>query len=154
MVEIRGNIYFFHIGEHQAWLLGCHCSATRPFRPNVLNAHMPIVGVGSDRDISWWRHQMETFSALLAFCAVNSPVTGEFTAQRPVTRSFEVLFNQRLNKGLSTQAWGWWFETPSRPLWRHCYVKFWSQRIQIKPEKYFLQASKSATHFTEYVNIN
>ena len=41
-------------------------------------------------DIPWWRHQMETFSALLAICAGNSPVTGEFPAQRPVTRSFDV----------------------------------------------------------------
>ena len=38
---------------------------------------------------SWWRHQKETFFALLAICAGNSPVTGEFPAQRPVTRSFE-----------------------------------------------------------------
>ena len=38
----------------------------------------------------WWRHQMETFSALLAFCAGNSPVTGEFPVQRLVTRSFDV----------------------------------------------------------------
>ena len=37
-----------------------------------------------------WRHQMETFSALLAICAGNSPVPGEFLAQRPVTRSFDV----------------------------------------------------------------
>ena len=37
----------------------------------------------------WWRHQMETFSALVALCAGNSPVIGEFPAQRPVTRSFE-----------------------------------------------------------------
>ena len=41
----------------------------------------------------WWRHQMETFSALLAFCAGNSPVTGEFPAQRPVKRSFDVFFD-------------------------------------------------------------
>ena len=41
---------------------------------------------------SWWRHQMETFSALLAFCAGNSPVTGELPAQRPVKRSFDVFF--------------------------------------------------------------
>ena len=34
---------------------------------------------------SWWRHQMETFSALLAICAGNSPISGEFPAQRPVT---------------------------------------------------------------------
>ena len=39
----------------------------------------------------WWCHQMEKFSALLAICAGNSPVTGEFPAQRPVTRSFDVL---------------------------------------------------------------
>ena len=37
--------------------------------------------------VTWWRHQMETFTALLAICAGNSPVTGEFPAQRPVTRS-------------------------------------------------------------------
>ena len=36
------------------------------------------------------RHQMETFLALLAFCAGNSPVTGEFPTQRPVTRSLDV----------------------------------------------------------------
>ena len=40
-------------------------------------------------------------------------------AQRPVTRSFNVLFDLRLNKRLSKQSWGCWFETPSRPLWRH-----------------------------------
>ena len=52
--------------------------------------------------------------------AGNSPVTGEFPAQRPVTRSFDVFFDQRRNKWSSKQWWGWWFETPSRPLWRHC----------------------------------
>ena len=31
---------------------------------------------------------MEIFSALLAFCAGNSPATGEFPSQRPVTQSF------------------------------------------------------------------
>ena len=69
---------------------------------------------------AWWRHQMETFSALLALCVGNSPITGEFPAQRPVTRSFDVFFDLRLNKRLSKQSWGWRFETPSRPLWRHC----------------------------------
>ena len=51
----------------------------------------------------WWRHQIETFSALLAFCAWNSPVPGEFHAQRPVTQSFDVIFDLRLNKRLSKQ---------------------------------------------------
>ena len=63
---------------------------------------------------------MKTFSALLAISAGNSPVTGEFPTQRPVTRSFDVFFGMCLNKRLSKQSWGWWFETPSRPLWRHC----------------------------------
>ena len=71
------------------------------------------------RDSAWWRHQMETLSALLAICG-NSPVPGEFPAQRPVTRSFDVFFHLRLNKRLSKQSWGWWFETPASWLWRHC----------------------------------
>ena len=70
--------------------------------------------------MAWWRHQMEKFSALLAICAGNTPVTGEFPAQRAVTRSFDVFFDLRLNKRLSKQWWGWWLGTPSRPLWRHC----------------------------------
>ena len=49
---------------------------------------------------SWWRHQMETFPALLAICAGNSPVTGEFPAQRPVTRSFDIFLDLHLNKRL------------------------------------------------------
>ena len=73
---------------------------------------------------TWWRHQMETFSALLALCAGihRSPVTGEFPTERPVTRGFDIFFDLCLNKRASKQSWGWWFETPSRPLWRHCNI--------------------------------
>ena len=76
--------------------------------------------------VTWWRHQMETFSAL------HSPVTGEFPAQRPVTHSFDVFFDLRLNKQLSKQPWGWLFETLSRPLWRHCnyIIKFVDSKSQ------------------------
>ena len=63
------------------------------------------------------------FRVILAICVGNSPVTGEFPAQRPVTRGFGVFFDLRLNKRLSKQSWGWWFETPSRPLWRHINVE-------------------------------
>ena len=58
---------------------------------------------------------MEIFSALLAICAGNSPVTGDLTAQRPVTRSFCVFFDLRLDKRLSKQSWNWWLETLSCP---------------------------------------
>ena len=68
---------------------------------SVLNGHS-----------TWWRHQMETFSALL--------MTGESPSQWQVTRSFDIFFDLRLNKRLSKQSWGWLFETPSRSLWRHC----------------------------------
>ena len=55
---------------------------------------------------------------------VTGPLCGEFTGpgefptQRPVTRSFDVFFDLRLNKRLSKQPWGWWFGTPSWSLWR------------------------------------
>ena len=48
---------------------------------------------------AWWRHQMETFSTLLALCVGNSLGPSEFPAQRPLTRSFDVLFDLRLNNG-------------------------------------------------------
>ena len=55
---------------------------------------------------------METFSALLAFCAGNSPVTSEFTAQGLVTRSFDVFFDLCLNQKLSEQGYA--------PVIRYC----------------------------------
>ena len=54
---------------------------------------------------------------------------GEFPTQRPVTRSFDVFFDVRLNKRLSKQPWGWWFETPSWSLWRHCNEALPSQSL-------------------------
>ena len=69
---------------------------------------------------SWWRHQ--TFSALLALCEGNPPVTGWFPSQRPVTWSIDVFFDLRQNKRLNKQSRRRWFETPWRSLWRHCSV--------------------------------
>ena len=93
----------------------CLCNTLGWFTPRLQN-QLDQQGFA----ISWWRHQMETFSALLAICAGNSPVPGEFPIQRPVTRSFDVYFDLRPNKRLSKQSLGWWFETLSPPLWRHC----------------------------------
>ena len=58
---------------------------------------------------------METFSALLAICARNSPV--------PVTSPHKGKWRGALTFSLicaRINGWGWWFETLSRPLWRHC----------------------------------
>ena len=90
------------------------------YRPIFRDSHPWVTLTKSRLCVTWWRHEMETFSALLAIFAGNSPVPGELSAQRPVTRSFVIFFDLRLNKRLSKQSWGWWFETLSRPLWCHC----------------------------------
>ena len=72
-------------------------------------AHSSNVSPQKRPNLTRWRHQMETFSALLALCAGNSLVTGEFPSQRPVTLNFDVFFDVWLNKRLSKQSWGWWF---------------------------------------------
>ena len=59
----------------------------------------------------------ENISALLALCEENPLVTGGFPSQRPVTRSFDVSFDLRLNKRLSKQSRLRRFETPSHSLW-------------------------------------
>ena len=57
---------------------------------------------------------------------VTVPWCGEFTGQRwiPHTKASDAelwcFLDLRLNKRLGKQSWGWWFETPSRSLWRHC----------------------------------
>ena len=94
-----------------------YCRASSSGAATVPWESLPSSFLVSD---TWWRHEMEPCSVLLAICAGNSPVTGEFPTQRPVTRSFDVFFDLRPNQRLSKQLQGWWFETPSRPLWRHC----------------------------------
>ena len=107
------------------WVMAGHMSGDKPC-PRLMITKItdsllgPVGKCCNGLRIPWWRHQMETFSALLAICAGNSPASGEFPAQRPVTRSFDVFFDLCLNKRLRKQSWGWRFETLSRPLWRHC----------------------------------
>ena len=52
--------------------------------------------------MTWWCHQMEIFSALPVLCAGkgSSPITGEFSSQKPVRRSFGDFFKLYLNKRL------------------------------------------------------
>ena len=67
-------------------------------------------------DVIKWKHfpRYWPFVRGIHRSPVNSPHKG------PVTRSFDVFFDLRLNKWLSKQSWGWWFETPSCSLWRPC----------------------------------
>ena len=71
------------------------------------------------------KHHMMTSSNGNIF-RITGHFCGEFTGHRWIPRikasdaGFDVFFDLRLNKRLSKQLWGWWFETPSRSLWRHC----------------------------------
>ena len=72
---------------------------------------------------SWWRHQRAIFSRNWHFVRGIHRVTGGFPSQRPVTRSFDVLFDLRLNKRLCKQWKRRWFEKTPCSLWCHCNVK-------------------------------
>ena len=90
--------------------------------------------IGSDNGLSLVMHEKGYGVILLAmmtssnvnisrvtvFLWGNTSVTGGFSSQRPVTRSFDVFFHAHLNKRLSKASRGWWFETLRRSLWRHC----------------------------------
>ena len=77
-------------------------------------------------------------------------VPGEFPAQRPVTRSFDVFFDLRLNKRLSKQSWSWWFETLSHPLWRHRNVILWGGYFSIRYVPSTQPPCKLATYSTNH----
>ena len=66
-------------------------------------------------DVIKWKHLGVTGPLCREFTG-----PGEFPTQRPVTLSFDVFFDLRLNKWLSKQPRGWWFGTPSWSLWRQC----------------------------------
>ena len=73
-------------------------------------------------DVIKWKHVPRSWHFVREI-----QVTGEFPSQRPATRSFGVFLDLRLNKRLSKQSRRWWFETPSRSLWRQCNVIIVSQ---------------------------
>ena len=71
--------YHFSQSTRKIWILLCHF---------YLGSILPKAGeqrgvllLSLSCECAWWGHQMGTCSDLLAFCAWNSPVTGEFPAQ-------------------------------------------------------------------------
>ena len=77
----------------------------------------------------------------------NSPVTGEFPTSRPVTRTFDVFFDLRVNRRLRKQWWGWWFDTLWCPLLRHCkvYKRCWdASRVFSNKEPYVFSCDLAA----------
>ena len=129
-VKFESEFYHFH---SRKCIWKCRPPQWRPFCPGGAELNFMRVSRESCWQLIWQPRMLEhhmltstngNISALLAICARNSPVTGEFPGefptQRPVSRSFDVFFYLRLNKRLSKQWYGWWFEAPPRPLWRQC----------------------------------
>ena len=91
-------------------------------KDNVSRA-IRIFGVGARGILASWSFVVMMTSSIGNIFLVTGPFcekfTGEFPSQRPVTRSFDVFFDLRLNKRLSKQSRRRWFETQLRPLWRH-----------------------------------
>ena len=75
---------------------------------------------------------------------------GEFPTQRSVTRSFDVFFDLRLNKRLSKQPWGWWFESPSWSLWRQCNVWHSFQASLLRGPNYCFKCKITVEAHTAY----
>ena len=82
-----------------------------------------VCHIESHDDVIKWKHFPRNWSFVRGInrSPMNSP-------QRPVTQSFEV-FDLHLDKPLSRQSWGWWNETRSRSLWRHCNDLAWSANV-------------------------
>ena len=101
-------------------MLACRVATSQPVARVNDKSWMYLIDLG----VLWWTvntvcialvgSRMTTssngniFQATSSLCAGNSPVTGEFPAQRPVTQSLGVFFDLHLNKRLSKQSWGWW----------------------------------------------
>ena len=126
--------------QYDNWTHNLQTEATSPassFQVHFLHKKRCKPTFHTETHIYWnWTHTVQSmFLSMIMMTSSNEnifrvtgPLCGEFTgpgefpAQRRVTRSFDVFFDLRLNKRLSKQPWGWWFETPSWSLWCHCNV--------------------------------
>ena len=110
----------------------------------------PSISWPNEKVGSWWRHQMETFSALLDFGGGNPPITRGLPSQGPVAWSSDVLFDLHLNKRFSKRPRRWWFETPSHSLWRHYNGAILSYHITIEYARYCRKARTKAEPGTDF----
>ena len=100
---------FYHVGVAIVVFVSLSC-----YIDIVLNRVALYLSYNIHDDVIKWKHFPRYWPFVREFTGL-----GEFPSQRPVTRSFDVSFDLRLNTRLCKQSWGWWFETPSRLLWRH-----------------------------------
>ena len=99
---------------------------------------------------------MQTFSALLAICAGIHRSTMNSTHKGQWRRALLFSLISALNKRLSKQWWSWWFETLSRPLWRHCNGERFGnevqghQRIETRQRRWWFDTRTQWVSYCEY----
>ena len=90
---------------------------------------------------------------------ISDLLCGEFTGPRwiPSTKAFDAelwcFLYLRPNKQLSEQSWGWWIETPSCSLRRHCNVKNCAQTRNANPFKSVTKPNKRLVCIISEVNL-
>ena len=124
----KTQIKFWNNNRHPISDLHCY----GPSIASILNKEACVIMDLHHYDLMTWKHSIYLsfmvassnghIFLITGLCARNLPVTSEFSSQRPVTWSFDVFFDLRLNKWLCIQSLWWWFEMPLRSLWCHCNV--------------------------------
>ena len=94
-------------------VLGLFCSGKTNFTYHILQAY--IIDTGTIHDVIKWKHFLYHWPFVRGIhCPLmNSPNKGQWRG----ALMFSLVCT--LNKRLSKQSWGWWFETSSRSLWHH-----------------------------------
>ena len=108
LVTLKTPSAFFM--EISMWHYNVTSRSAQQFCSTMRQTHLP------HDDVIKWKHFPRNWPFVRG---IHRAGPDEFTTQRPVTRSFGVFFDLRLNTRLSKQPWCWWFETPSWSLWRH-----------------------------------
>ena len=91
-------------------------------------------------DVSKWKHFPRYWPFMWGIhrSPVNSPHKGQWRG------ALTFFLDLRLNKRLSKQSCGWWFETPSRTLWRHCNAFSSAMHVTPAQEKAFRYYKKNS----------
>ena len=118
------DVFFFSASFQTTLYMSGTCH--EEFKSKHIRLHLTKMCLFIRLDIPWQLLTDMMTSSNENIFRVTGPLCGEFTGpgefptQRPVTRSFDVFIDLRLNKRLSKQPWGLWFETPSWSLWGQC----------------------------------
>ena len=104
-LQYHGWVIIYYISLWYVITYTCSNHKWTIFQPSKCRTHAELAL--EELFLIWWRHKMETFCALLALCAGNSSVTGQFPLQRPVMGSFDDFFDFHLNKRSSKQSRRW-----------------------------------------------